>query len=140
MDIGFFDRALVVFYAAAMLGVGFYIRGRVRTFDQFMVADRNLSAPLLVCTLVSTDYGLGVLLAGSEISYESGVVNFFFDTGPAYIAILGAALLLAPRLQGRTFRSVPDIVGARFGLGAQICAALSSFVYALPQALKLLDS
>lgn len=132
MGIGFFDQLIVALYAVAMIGIGFFLRNRVRTFDQFMVADKNLSAPLLLCTLVSTYYGLGVLLAGSEISYESGVVNFFFDTGPSYIVILGAALLLAPRLQGHSFRSIPDIVGARFGLGAQICSALSSFVYALP--------
>lgn len=126
------DQLIVVLYALAMLGVGFYLRGRISTFDQFSMADRQLSAPLLVCTLVSTYYGLGVLLAGSEISYESGVVNFFFDTGPAYFTLLIAALLLAPRLQGHSFRSIPDIVGARFGLGAQICAALSCFIYALP--------
>ncbi len=132
MQIGLLDQSIVLLYALAMLGVGLYLRRSITTFEQLTIADRQLSAPLLVCTLVSTYYGLGVLLAGSEISYESGVVNFFFDTSPAYLAILAAALLLAPRLQGRSFRSIPDIVGARFGLVPQICAALSCFIYALP--------
>jgi SSS family solute:Na+ symporter len=75
---------------------------------------------------------LGVLLAGSEISYESGVVNWFFDTAPAYVVILITALVLAPKIRGRDFRSVPDIVHAYFGLPARVAAALASFIYSLP--------
>jgi hypothetical protein len=74
---------------------------------------------------------LGVLLAGSEISYESGVVNWFFDTAPAYVVILITALFLAPKIRGRDFRSVPDIVYAFFGLPARVAAALASFAYSL---------
>ena len=69
MQIGLLDQSIVLLYALAMLGVGLYLRRSITTFEQFTIADRQLSAPLLVCTLVSTYYGLGVLLAGSEISY-----------------------------------------------------------------------
>jgi len=104
----------------------------MQSFDDFLVAGRRMNAPLLVCTLVSTYYGLGVLLAGAEISYESGVVNWFFDTAPSYLVILLTALVLAPRIQGRDFRSVPDIVHAHFGLPARVATALASFIYSLP--------
>jgi len=126
------DKVIMIVYFAAMIGIGVLLYSRMQSFDDFLVAGRRMTAPLLVCTLVSTYYGLGVLLAGSEISYESGVVNWFFDTAPAYVVILITALVLAPKIRGRDFRSVPDIVHAYFGLPARVAAALASFIYSLP--------
>jgi len=79
------DKGIIVVYFAAMITIGILLYSRMQSFDDFLIAGRKMNAPLLVCTLVSTYYGLGVLLAGSEISYESGVVNWFFDTAPAYV-------------------------------------------------------
>ena len=133
MDISALDRGIVVAYFVVTLAIAVVVSRSVRTFDEFVVAGRRLSVPLLVCTLVSTYYGLGVLLAGSEISYESGIVSFVFDTAPAYVVILLMAVLVAGRLRQRTeARSIPDIVGARFGLVARLCSAGACFVYALP--------
>ncbi len=135
MEAGLFhlvDRVILVVYFAAMIGIGVLLYSRMQSFDDFLVAGRKLTAPILVCTLVSTYYGLGVLLAGAEISYESGVVNWFFDTAPSYLMILLTALVLAPKIQGRDFRSVPDIVHAHFGLPARVVTALASFIYSLP--------
>lgn len=126
------DKGIIVAYFAAMVTIGVLLYSRMQSFDDFLVAGRKMTAPLLICTLVSTYYGLGVLLAGSEISYESGVVNWFFDTAPAYVMILITALLLTPKIRGRDFRSVPDIVHAHFGLSARIVTALASFIYSLP--------
>ncbi|UCG06960.1 MAG: hypothetical protein JSV83_24195, partial [Desulfobacterales bacterium] len=126
------DKVIIVVYFAAMVGIGVLLYSRMQSFDDFLIAGRRMNAPLLACTLVSTYYGLGVLLAGSEISYESGVVNWFFDTAPAYVMILVTALVLAPKIRGRDFRSVPDIVHAHFGLPARVVTALASFIYSLP--------
>jgi len=126
------DKGIIVVYFAAMITIGVLLYSRMQSFDDFLIAGRKMNAPLLVCTLVSTYYGLGVLLAGSEISYESGVVNWFFDTAPAYVMIFITALVLTPKIRGRDFRSVPDIVYAHFGLPARIVTALASFIYSLP--------
>lgn len=132
MDISSFDKAIVIFYFLGMIAIGAALTRRIRSFDQFVIAGRQLSAPLLICTLVSTYYGLGVLLAGSEISYESGVVNWFFDTAPAYLAALFTGLVLTKKIRRHDVRSIPDIIYAHYGLSARIFTALASFVYALP--------
>jgi len=126
------DKGIILVYFAAMITIGILLCRRMHSFDDFLVAGRRMTAPLLVCTLVSTYYGMGVLLAGSEISYESGVVNWFFDTAPAYVMIFITALVLTPKIRGRDFRSVPDIVHAHFGLSTRIVTALASFIYSLP--------
>ena len=132
MDIGVLDKAIILCYFAAMIGIGVLLSRLTQSFDQFLVAGRRLSTPLLICTLVSTYYGLGVLLAGSEISYEAGVVNWFFDTAPAYLLILITALFLSHKIRHRDFRSVPDIIQAHYGLPTRVLAALASFIYSLP--------
>ena len=132
MDIGLIDKGIVLVYFVAMIGVGILLSRYIRSFDQFLVAGRRLSAPLLVCTLVSTYYGLGVLLAGSEISFEAGVVNWFFDTAPAYAMILFTAFFLSDKIRQQNFRSVPDIIESHYGLGARVISAIASFIYALP--------
>ncbi|MFH1571976.1 MAG: sodium:solute symporter family protein [Gemmatimonadota bacterium] len=131
-DVVFLDRAVVVLYFLVTMGAAALVSRHIASFDDFLVAGRRLSAPLLICTLVSTYYGLGVLLAGSEISYEAGLVNWFFDTAPSYVLMFLAALLVAAKVRQRDFRSVPDIIEAYYGRGARVMVATASFVYALP--------
>lgn len=133
MDIGRLDQAVVVLYFVATLILAAVLSRRVRSYDEFLVAGRRLSTPLLICTLVSTYYGLGVLLAGSEISYETGIVSFLFDTAPAYVLVLLMALFVAGRVRARVDgRSIPDLIDAHYGRAARVCASLACFVYALP--------
>lgn len=132
MNISLFDQTIVIAYFFGMIAIGVSLTKRIRSFDQFLIAGRQLSAPLLICTLVSTYYGLGVLLAGSEISYESGVVNWFFDTAPAYLAALFTGLVLTQKIRHHNVRSIPDIIDAHYGLVPRIFTAAASFIYALP--------
>jgi len=132
MNISLLDQTIVIVYFLGMIAIGASVASRIRSFDQFIIAGRQLSAPLLICTLVSTYYGLGVLLAGSEISYESGVVNWFFDTAPAYLAALFTGLVLTKKIRRHDVRSIPDIIYAHYGLVPRIFTAAASFIYALP--------
>ena len=132
MDISWIDKSIILVYFTGMIIIGLVVASRTQSFDQFMIAGRQLSAPLLICTLVSTYYGLGVLLAGSEISYEAGVVNWFFDTAPAYVLALVTALFLAGKIRGKDVRSIPDIVEVQYGITARVLTAAASFIYALP--------
>ena len=132
MTLDVIDQAVVAIYLVVTMGIAVLVSRGIHSFDDFLVAGRRLSAPLLICTLVSTYYGLGVLLAGSEISYEAGVVNWFFDTAPAYVLMFLAALFVATKVRGRNFRSIPDIVEAHYGRAARVMVAAATFVYALP--------
>lgn len=132
IDFSALDLAIVLAYAVGMLGIGWYVSRTITGFDDFFIAGRGMTAPLLVCTLVSTYYGLDVLFGGSEVSYQEGVVAWFVYLRPYYLAILAAALLIAPRLRRYPFRSLPDAMGHFYGNGARSVAAVASFFYALP--------
>ena len=91
-----------------------------------------MTTALLVCTLVSTYYGLDVLFGASEVAYQEGVVAWFVYLRPYYLAILIAALVIARRLRKFDFLSLPDIGAHFFGRGTQALLAIASFLYALP--------
>ncbi len=126
------DLAVVGVYVAAMLGVGVLVSRRIRGFRDYFVAAGRLTTPLLVCTLVSTYYGLDVLFGNSEVSYLEGVVGFFGYTRPYYVAILIAALVVARKLQGHDFLSLPDVAAHYYGNGTRVVVALASAFYSLP--------
>jgi solute:Na+ symporter, SSS family len=126
------DVAIVVAYMAAMIGLGAAVAGRITGFRDYFVAGGRMTTPLLVCTLVSTYYGLDVLFGGSEVAYQEGVVAWFFYARPYYFAILFAALFVAGRLKRMNVLSLPDVAARYYGTGTQAVIAVASFLYSIP--------
>jgi len=126
------DYTIVGAYLAGMIAIGAAVSRRIGGFRDFFVAAGHLTAPLLICSLVSTYYGLDVLFGGSEVAYQEGVVAWFGYTRPYYVVILLAALLVAPRLKRHDFLSLPDVADHYYGRGTRAVAAVACFLYALP--------
>ena len=83
------DYAVLGVYLLGMLGVGYYIKRKIPSFEEFLVAGRSMTTPILVCTLASTYYGLDVLFGTSEMAFNNGVVAFF--GAPPTISSAGCA-------------------------------------------------
>ncbi len=71
------DLAVLGAYLLMMLGVGYIIFRKAPSFEEFLLAGRTMTTPILICTLASTYYGLDVLFGTSELAYNDGVVAFF---------------------------------------------------------------
>ncbi len=124
------DWAIILLYLAAMLGVGFFFRKKQNTFEDYFLASKGLTLPLLIGTLVSTFYGLDTLFGTSEIGFFEGVTGFFAYALP-YSGLYLLMAFLAPRfreLEGNTFI---DLIGERYGKFAQAISACSSFFYSI---------
>ena len=126
------DFGIIGAYMVGMLGVGYYVSRKVPSFDEYMIAGRTMTTPVLVCTLVSTYYGLDVLFGTSELAFNAGVVAFFGYSQLSLAVYLFAALFLAKRLRTRDFKSLPEIMERHYGRGAGVLGALASFVYSIP--------
>jgi SSS family solute:Na+ symporter len=126
------DYAVIAAYLAFMLLIGFYVARRMKTFDEFFIAGRTMTTPILICTLVSTYYGIDVLFGTSELAYNEGIVAWFGYSRPTYLFFIIAAFLLAGRLRAHDYRSLPDVLERYYGHGAAVFAALASFIYSLP--------
>ncbi len=126
------DLAIVGVYLASMLWLGAWLSKRIHGFRDYFLADGALTTPLLICTLVSTYYELDVTFAVSEQGYYYGLVSWFWLSRPYYVAIILAALFIAPRLKRHSFYTLPDLLEHHYGKGTRVVGALACLVYSLP--------
>jgi SSS family solute:Na+ symporter len=130
--LGAVDLSIVIAYMAGMVGVGVWVSRRIGGFDDYFVAGRRMTTPILVCTLVSTYYGLDVTFGSSEMAYDKGISTFFAYSAPFYVAYIAMAILVAPRLRTLPVRSLPEAMAHYYGTSGRVCVALASFVYSAP--------
>jgi len=126
------DLVIVVAYLGGMIVVGAVAARRVRNFRDFFIAGGRMTTPLLVCTLVSTYYGLDVTFGTSETAYYEGLAAFVAYSAPFYLFYILTAILVAPRLKRFDALSLPEVLGTAYGPQARIAAAAASFVYSAP--------
>ncbi|MDH5567271.1 MAG: sodium:solute symporter family protein [Myxococcales bacterium] len=126
------DFAIVGVYMLGMLAVGFFVYRKVPSFEEFFVAGRSMTTPILICTLVSTYYGVDVLFGTSELAYNDGVVAFFGYSQLSLAAYVFAAFALTKRLRKANFKSLPEILERNYGRGAGLLGALASLTYSIP--------
>ena len=77
MTISPIDLTIVAVYVCVMLGIGYYVFKKSPNLEEYLLAGRSMTTPILVCTLASTYYGLDVLFGTSEVGFNDGVVAFF---------------------------------------------------------------
>jgi len=124
------DWAIVILYIAFMLFVGFYFSKKQKGFDDYFMAGRSLTAPLLVGTLVSTFYGLDTLFGTSEVGFYEGVSAFFAYSLP-YTALYVVMAFMAPKFKelfpdGTTMQ---DIAFRKYGKTTGIFTSIAAFLY-----------
>ena len=126
------DYIIITVYILGMVGVGIWFARRHATFDDFFLAGRSLTTPLLITTLISTYYGIDVLFGDSQLGFTDGVVAWFGYARPTYAFFVIAAFLLAHRLRKENFKSLPDILEKYYGRETRYVGAVASFIYSLP--------
>ena len=126
------DYVIIALYLSGMVGVGLWFAKKHTDFDDFFLAGRSLTTPLLITTLISTYYGIDVLFGDSQLGFTDGVVAWLGYARPTYAFFLIAAFLLAQRLREENFKSLPDILDKYYGKKTRYVGAVTSFIYSLP--------
>ena len=132
MAISSIDLAIVAAYVLGMLGIGYYVFKKAPNFEEYLVAGRSMTTPILVCTLASTYYGLDVLFGTSEIGFNDGVVAFFGYSELSLGFYVFAAYGLSRKLKEARFTSLPEILARSYGESAGYLGAISSILYSIP--------
>ena len=126
------DFGIIIVYVLMLLGVGYYIYRRETSFEEYLLAGRSMTTPVLICTLASTYYGLDVLFGSSELAYNDGIVAFFGYSLLTLVVYLFAAVALAKRLRNENFTSLPEILERNYGRSTASIGAIGSLLYSLP--------
>ena len=131
-EVATIDYIIISLYLLGMIGVGLWFAKKHTDFEDFFLAGRSLTTPLLITTLISTYYGIDVLFGDSQLGFTNGVVAWFAYARPTYAFFLIAAFLLAHRLKQEDFKSLPDILDKYYGKKTRYVGAVTSFIYSLP--------
>ena len=123
-------------YVVFLLVVGFW--PRKEDAEGYMIANRSLSIPVFVATLVATWYG-GILGAGQFV-YDEGLAAWVAQGLPYYVFAILFALFLARRVRGGAAHiyTIPDKFAQAYDRKTALLAACFAFVYAAPAAYVLM--
>jgi solute:Na+ symporter, SSS family len=64
-----FDYVIIGLYLTAMLALGAILSSRIKAFKDYFLAGGALTTPLLICTLVSSYYGIEAMFGTSESGF-----------------------------------------------------------------------
>lgn len=117
-------------YVLFLLVVGFW--PRKEDTEGYMIANRSLSIPVFVATLVATWYG--AILGAGEFIYGDGLAAWVSNGLPYYVFAIIFALFLARRVRGGAAHlyTIPDKFAQAYDRKTALLAACFAFFYAAP--------
>jgi SSS family solute:Na+ symporter len=115
IDLSFWDLSVFVAYVALLIYLGYRAYSRTEQHKEidFLLANRSLTLPAFVATLVTTWYG-GILGIG-EFTYVNGISTWFIFGLPYYFFAALFAVFLAGRIRNRNLFTIPDILYTTYG-------------------------
>ncbi|MBI5480648.1 MAG: sodium:solute symporter family protein [Deltaproteobacteria bacterium] len=114
---------LILGYLVVLMALNFIRARRVKSQEDFMVAGRTLSVPVMVFTLVCTWIGSGTFIAGAEYAYRAGLSSLWMPAG-AWIGI-AVIYFLAGRIRTFGQYTIGDILDQRYGRAARVIGAVA---------------
>jgi solute:Na+ symporter, SSS family len=119
------DIAIIVFYFALVLAIGFYLRGRTKTGEDFFMAGREMTAWVAGLSFLSANLGALELMGWAGSAYQYGILATHWYWIGAIPAMLFLALVMMPFYYISKTHSVPGYLKLRFGESSRALSAVS---------------
>ena len=68
------DMLIIVFYFALVLAIGFYLKGRANTSEDFFMAGRDMTAWVAGLSFLSANLGALELMGWAGSAYQYGIL------------------------------------------------------------------
>jgi solute:Na+ symporter, SSS family len=119
------DLAVIVIYFVMVIWIGFYLKGRANTSEEFFMAGREMTAWIAGLSFVSANLGSLELLGWAQSAYQYGILAAHWYWVGAIPAMLFLGMVMMPFYYVCKTHSVPGYLKLRFGEGARIVSAVS---------------
>jgi solute:Na+ symporter, SSS family len=119
------DIVIIVFYFALVLAIGFYLRGRANTGEDFFMAGREMTAWVAGLSFLSANLGALELMGWAGSAYQYGILATHWYWIGAIPAMLFLALVMMPFYYISKTHSVPGYLKLRFGEASRALSAVS---------------
>jgi len=122
------DLAIVVFYFALVLGIGFYLKRFAKTGEDFFMAGREMTAWVAGLAFVSANLGSLELLGWAGSAYQYGILAAHWYWIGAIPAMIFLGLVMMPFYYICKTHSVPGYLQLRYGAAT---SGLSAVTFAI---------
>jgi solute:Na+ symporter, SSS family len=119
------DLVIVVFYFVLVLAIGFYLKGRSNTGEDFFLAGREMTAWIAGLSFLSANLGALELMGWAAASYQYGILAAHWYWIGAIPAMLFLGLVMMPFYYISKTHSVPGYLKLRFGESSRALSAIS---------------
>lgn len=119
------DLAIIAVYFAMVLLIGFYLKGRSGTGEDFFLAGREMTAWIAGLSFLSANLGSLELMGWAAASYQYGILATHWYWIGAIPAMLFLGIVMMPFYYISKTHSVPGYLQLRFGESSRGLAAVS---------------
>jgi SSS family solute:Na+ symporter len=119
------DIAVIAIYFVMVLWIGFYLKGRSNTSEEFFMAGREMTAWIAGLSFVSANLGSLELMGWAGSAYQYGILAVNWYWIGAIPAMLFLGLMMMPFYYVCKTHSVPGYLDLRYGGEARSVAAIA---------------
>src|SRR5437870_2357336 len=119
------DYIIVAFYFVLVLAIGWYLKGRANTGEDFFMAGREMTAWVAGLSFLSANLGALELMGWAGSAYQYGILATNWYWIGAIPAMLFLALVMMPFYYISKTHSVLGYLKLRFGEPARALSAIS---------------
>ena len=121
----YIDFIIIACYLSLIFGVGIYTRNYVNGFSDFMVANRSVSLPLGVVTMLGTELGLITVMYNAQTGINGLFSSFHIGLAAFIVTLLiGLTGFVVVELRRLKVKSIPEYYNLRFGPRTRILGAI----------------
>ena len=119
------DLVIIIFYFMLVLAIGWYLKGRANTGEDFFMAGREMTAWIAGLSFLSANLGSLELMGWAGASYQYGILAAHWYWIGAIPAMLFLALVMMPFYYISKTHSVPGYLKLRFGESSRALSSIS---------------
>jgi len=119
------DAAIIIFYFALVLTIGFYLQRRANTGEDFFMAGREMTAWIAGRSFLSASLGSLELMRWAASAYQYGIQATHWYWIGAIPAMLFLSIVMMPFYYISKTHSVPGYLRLRFGESSRALSAIS---------------
>jgi solute:Na+ symporter, SSS family len=119
------DLAITIFYFGLVLAIGFYLKQRANTSEDYFMAGREMTAWIAGLSFLSANLGSLELMGWAAASYQYGILAAHWYWIGAIPAMLFLGIVMMPFYYISKTHSVPGYLKLRFGESSRTLSAVS---------------
>jgi SSS family solute:Na+ symporter len=119
------DIAVIALYFVMVISIGFYLKSKANTSEEFFMAGREMTAWIAGLSFVSANLGALELMGWAGSAYQYGILAAHWYWVGAIPAMLFLGMVMMPFYYVCKTHSVPGYLKLRYGQGASVVAAFS---------------